>query len=223
MTSVIALDGPAASGKSTLAAKLAERLNIPYINTGNMYRAITYFALQSKLDLTKDCNEKVFKELLTGLKFEYHQNDEGKYEIVLNGVAPGAKLRSPEVAKFVSPVAALPVVRNFLTAIQRQCAAKTLVVMEGRDIGSVVFPDAQYKFFITASPLERARRRLAQAGEVKPGETLDSVAAAIAERDRIDSTRAVAPLKKADDAILIDNTDLQLEDVLSMVIARIKK
>ena len=117
----------------------------------------------------------------------------------------------------------MPVVRNFLTAIQRQCAAKTLVVMEGRDIGSVVFPDAQYKFFITASPLERARRRLAQAGEVKPGETLESVAAAIAERDRIDSTRAVAPLKKADDAILIDNTDLQLEDVLSMVIARIKK
>ena len=81
MTSVIALDGPAASGKSTLAAKLAERLNIPYINTGNMYRAITYFALQSKLDLTKDCNEKVFKEFLTGLKFEYHQNDEGKYEL----------------------------------------------------------------------------------------------------------------------------------------------
>jgi len=218
---VIAIDGPAASGKSTIAALLADKLHIPYINTGNMYRAITMYALDSAIDLKTDCNNETFKALLDTLKLDYIKTDSGDYELQVNGILPGPKLRSPEVAAFVSPVATLSVVRDWLKKLQHDSVKLGLIVMEGRDIGTVIFPDAQFKFFLTATPEERARRRLAQAGETFTGATLDSVARDIAERDHIDSSRAIAPLKAADDADIVDTTKMTIDDVINYLAGRV--
>lgn len=219
---VIAIDGPAASGKSTVAALLAARLHVPYINTGNMYRAITMYALDSGIDLRTDCTDETFVSLLKTLKLGYSKTDSGNYELELNGNLPGPKLRSPEVAVFVSPVAALPVVRNWLKDLQHDSVKLGLIVMEGRDIGTVIFPDAKFKFFLTATPEERARRRLAQAGETFDGATLESVAHDIAERDRIDSSRAVAPLKAAPDAEIVDTSNMTIDEVINYLSGRIE-
>ena len=219
---VIAIDGPAASGKSTIAALLAARLHIPYINTGNMYRAITMYALDSGIDLKINCSNEVFASLLKTLTLTYTKTTSGDYELDLNGSCPGSKLRSPEVAAFVSPVAALPVVRDYLKELQRDSVKLGLIVMEGRDIGTVIFPDAKFKFFLTATPEERARRRLAQAGETFDGATLESVARDIAERDRIDSSRAVAPLKPATDAEIVDTSNMTIDEVINYLAGRIK-
>lgn len=219
---VIAIDGPAASGKSTIAALLAARLNIPYINTGNMYRAITMYALDSGIDLKISCTDEVFASLLKTLTLTYTKTASGNYELELNGSCPSSKLRSPEVAAFVSPVAALPVVRDYLKELQRDSVKLGLIVMEGRDIGTVIFPDAKFKFFLTATPEERARRRLAQAGETFDGATLESVARDIAERDRIDSSRAVAPLKPAPDAEIVDTSNMTIDEVINYLAGRIK-
>ncbi len=218
---VIAIDGPAASGKSTIAGLLADRLGIPYINTGNMYRAVTYYAIQQGLGLS-DCSEEKLSTVLKQIKLDYVKAASGQYEIMLNGEFPDAKIRTPEVASLVSPVAALPNVRAWLIDKQREFARLGRIVMEGRDIGTVIFPGAQYKFFLTASPEERARRRLAQDGESPDGATVESVAKAIAERDLLDSTRKTAPLKKAADAILIDTGGMSIEQVIEQILRYIK-
>lgn len=218
---VIAIDGPAASGKSTIAALLATKLHIPYINTGNMYRAISMYALDSGIDLKTECSNEVFAPLLDTLKLDYIQTVSGDYELQLNGILPGSRLRSPEVAAFVSSVAALSFVRDWLKKLQHDSAKLGLIVMEGRDIGTVIFPDAEFKFFLTASSGERARRRLAQAGETFDGATLESVARDIAERDRIDSSRAIAPLKPAADAEIIDTTCMTIDEVINHLARRV--
>lgn len=218
---VIAIDGPAASGKSTIASMLAARLHIPYINTGNMFRAITMYALDSGIDLNDKCDDEIFTPLLADLELGYEKTSSGDYELRINGNDPGQRLRSPEVAAYVSPVATVPVVREYLKKIQRESAKLGLVVMEGRDIGTVIFPDAAYKFFLTATPEERARRRLAQDGETFDGATLESVARDIAERDRIDSSRAIAPLKPAEDAEIVDTTPMSIDEVIEYLARRI--
>jgi len=218
---VIAIDGPAASGKSTIAALLAAKLHIPYINTGNMYRAITMYALDSGIDLETECTNEVFSPLLDTLKLDYIQTASGDYELQVNGILPGSKLRSPEVAAFVSPVATLAFVRDWLKDLQRDSAKLGLIVMEGRDIGTVIFPDAAFKFFLTATPEERARRRLAQAGETFDGATLESVARDIAERDHIDSSRAIAPLKPAADAEIVDTTCMTINEIIDYLSRRV--
>ncbi len=218
---VIAIDGPAASGKSTIAALLAAKLHIPYINTGNMYRAITMYALDSGIDLETECTNEVFAPLLDTLKLDYIQTASGDYKLQVNGILPGSKLRSPEVAAFVSPVATLSFVRDWLKDLQRDSAKLGLIVMEGRDIGTVIFPDAAFKFFLIATPEERARRRLAQAGETFDGATLESVASDIAKRDHIDSNRAIAPLKPAADAEIVDTTQMTIDEVINYLARRI--
>lgn len=218
---VIAIDGPAASGKSTIASMLAAKLHIPYINTGNMFRAITMYALDSGIDLNEKCDDEIFAPLLANLQLGYEKTVSGDYELRVNGNNPGPRLRSPEVAAYVSPVATVPVVREYLKKIQRESAKLGLVVMEGRDIGTVIFPDAAYKFFLTATPEERARRRLAQDGETFDGATLESVARDIAERDRIDSSRAIAPLKPAEDAEIVDTTPMSIDEVIEYLARRI--
>ena len=218
---VIAIDGPAASGKSTIASMLAAKLHIPYINTGNMFRAITMYALDSGIDLNEKCDDQIFAPLLVNLKLGYEKTSSGDYELRINGNDPGSRLRSPEVAAYVSPVATVPVVREYLKKIQRESVKLGLVVMEGRDIGTVIFPDAAYKFFLTATPEERARRRLAQDGETFDGATLESVARDIAERDRIDSSRAIAPLKPAEDAEIVDTTPMSIDEVIEYLARRI--
>lgn len=215
---VIAIDGPAASGKSTVAALLAKRLNIPYINTGNMYRAITWKMLKLGIKFSAD-DETDIVDLLAGTKLVYLKNADNGFELMLDGTAIDDAIRAPEVAGSVSLVAAMPAVRKWLLERQRRMAELGLIVMEGRDIGTVVFPEAEYKFFVTAAPKVRAWRRLRQSGETFDGATLDSVARDIAERDRIDSTRVIAPLCQAEDAYLVDTTELTVEQVVEQIIA----
>ncbi|MFA7229800.1 MAG: (d)CMP kinase [Victivallaceae bacterium] len=216
---VIAIDGPAASGKSTIAGLVAEKLHIPYINTGNMYRAVALQALRDQIDLKK-CSDVLLAPTLHSLRIEYARTAQGNFEIKLNGGFPGAEIRSPEVASYVSQVAALPSVRDWLKEKQREFAELGWIVMEGRDIGTVIFPDAEFKFFLTATPEERARRRLAQDGENFDGATLESVTKSIAERDRIDSTRDIAPLKPAEDAIILDTTGLGINQVVEIILEK---
>ncbi len=218
---VITIDGPAASGKSTIANAIAERLNIPYVNTGNMYRAVTWYALKNGIDSSK-LTDADLAPVLTTLQLDYVANDSGKYEIRVNGEFPGEALRAPEVTALTSPLSAIPAVRAYLLGRQRDFAGLGLIVMEGRDIGTVIFPNARYKFFLSASPQERARRRLCQNGEVVDGATLESVAREIAQRDLQDSTREIAPLKQAADAVAVDSTGLEITQVVNLILDRIR-
>ena len=216
---VIAVDGPAASGKSTLARNLADRLGILYVNTGSLYRAVALKALRLGIN-TKDA--AALSAMLDQTSLCYAKDADGKLDIELDGTFPGQALRSAEVAKGASDVATVPEVRAWTLEIQRDTAKENTIVMEGRDIGTVVFPDAKYKFFLSASPLARAKRRLAQDGETVDGATLESVAAEIAARDKQDSERAVAPLKQAADAIAVDNSDWTIEQTLDYICSQIK-
>ena len=214
---VIAIDGPAASGKSTVAGLLARRLGAVYVNTGNMFRAVTLAALREGVP----CEEEALAQMLTHTRIRYAAAPGGEYELELNGEFPGAALRAPEVAALVSPVAAVGCVREYLKKLQREFAGQGLIVMEGRDIGTVIFPNAKWKFFVTATPEERARRRLAQSGENFDGATLEEVAKGIAERDRIDSQRAIAPLKPAPDAEIVDTTGMSIDEVVEMLAMKV--
>lgn len=218
MSRCIAIDGPAASGKSSIAKRIAERMNLAYVNTGSLYRAVALAAFQAGRDLASLALERSF---LDKLKLEYVESAPGVWELKLNGEFPGAALRTPEVAAGASLVAGQPAVRDYLLDVQRGFAGERYIVMEGRDIGTVIFPDADFKFFVTASPEERARRRLAQSGETPDGATLAEVAREIAARDKQDSERAVAPLKPAPDAELIDTTGMTLDQAVETVYGRI--
>lgn len=215
-SNVIAIDGPAASGKSTVARRLAEKFGIAYVNTGSLYRAVALAARRDGRDLSA-----LTLDFLKTLHLEYAPGLDGGYDLKLNGRFPGNELRSAECAQGASLVAAQPVVRDYLLDVQRSFAGTRRIVMEGRDIGTVIFPDARFKFFVTATPEERARRRLAQAGENPDGATLAGVAREIAARDLQDSTRAVAPLKPAPDAELIDTTGRSIDDVVEWISRRI--
>lgn len=222
LKNVIAIDGPAASGKSTVAQKVADKLGGYYISTGNMYRAITLYLMQNRLDLNSELPAGKIDSILKNLDLSFCRNEYGKLTLTINGETADSSIRSPEVAKHVSKIAAMKNVRNWLTDRQRSLSSLGLVIMEGRDIGTVIFPDAKYKFFITASPEVRAKRRLAQAGETPEGSTVASVAREIADRDEMDSKRKIAPLKKADDAVFIDSSEMTVEDVVNHIASFIK-
>ena len=216
---VIAIDGPAASGKSTVASHLARLLSIPYVNTGSMYRAVTYAVLENKVD----CNDtEAMAELLDSIKLDYSADEEGNFSLSLNGRFLKDELVTPEVNAAVSHVAAVVAVREKLKTLQRSLAEKQRIVMEGRDIGSVVFPDARWKFFVTASPEVRAKRRLDQSKENYSSATLEEIAKSIAERDRIDSERPVAPLKQCEDAVLVDSSNMNVEETVAFIAERIR-
>lgn len=216
----VAIDGPAASGKSTVARLLAGRIGGYYINTGDMYRTVSWVALQHGVDPV--ANPSGVVALLSDCDLRY-RIVEGVPTLFLNdAVVPQEAIRSPEVSAIVSPVAAIPEVREWMLDRQRECKEVGIVIMEGRDIGTVIFPDAKFKFFVTASPMERARRRLAQKGEVADGATLESVAADIARRDEIDSTRAVAPLRPAEDAVTIMTDGISAEEVADLLATAIR-
>ena len=218
MDKVIAIDGPSASGKSTLARNLSEALHIPYINTGSMFRATAWAA--ARRNIAWD-DEKALENMLRTLPMEYRQSAAGDFELFCDDTFPGEELRSTEIAAGASKVGTLLSVRAELKRLQQQMSKIGWIVMEGRDIGTVIFPEAQFKFFVTASPMERARRRLAQEGD-KAGGSLEEVAAAIAERDRQDSTRAVAPLKPAEDAELVDNSNMTYEETFNYIYNKVK-
>lgn len=218
----IAIDGPAASGKSTVARLLARKLGGFYINTGDMYRAITWVALERGLDPA--AAPDAVAALLADLELTYHLDAAGLPELLLNrSPVPQDRIRAPAVAAAVSHVAKIPAIRTWLLERQRDTRRLGLIIMEGRDIGTVVFPEAPFKFFVTASPEVRARRRLAQAGETAAGATVASVAAEIAERDRLDSTRAVAPLKPAPGAQIINTDPFTADDVAEQIAATVRR
>ena len=218
MDKVIAIDGPSASGKSSLAQTLSEKLHIPYINTGSMFRATALAAKERNISWE---DEKSLAEMLRNMIMEYRTNADGVFELCCDGVFPGEKLRSGEIAAGASKVGTHPAVRTELKRLQQEMKKLGWLVMEGRDIGTVIFPEAQFKFFVTASPLERARRRLIQEGD-KAGGTLEEVAAAIALRDEQDSNRPVAPLKPADDAEFVDNSNMTLEETFNYIYNKVK-
>ena len=217
MTLQIAIDGPAASGKSTVAKLLAARINGLYVNTGEMYRAVAAAAYKLNIDPEKNPQELV--KHLPEWTLEYKLDTEKDcLELYFNGEpVDHAFLRSKEVSDIVSQAAAIPEVRDWMLQKQRDCAKRPIIVMEGRDIQTVVLPNATYKFFITASPEERARRRLNQ-GDFKDGTTLAEVAAQIAMRDQIDSTREIAPLKPAPDALIINTDNMTPDEVVDKII-----
>ena len=218
----VALDGPAASGKSTVARLLAGVLGGYYINTGDMYRTIAWQCNVRGIDPDKAPEEVA--AMLQELELRYRIDAGNRPQLYLNGAAvPQSEVRSPATAAIVSQVARIPAVRQWLLERQRECTSLGIIIMEGRDIGTVIFPRAKYKFFVTASPMERARRRMAQPGEVPPGTTLEQVAAAIAERDRIDSTRPIAPLKPAEDAETIVTDGLDADAVTALIADRIRR
>ena len=221
MMNVIAIDGPAASGKSSVATAVAEALNAVHINTGSMYRAIGYKTVLAGIDPEKD--PETFAKVLSSVQMRFVRQGKGDPELEVDGEFPGEKLRTEAASAAASKVATIPAVRTRLVELQREMAGNDLLVMEGRDIGTVVFPDAKYKFFLTASPEERAKRRLLQDGFELDPELLRKTAEAIAERDRVDSTRAVSPLKQADDATLVDSSALTKEETVQQILALIRE
>ena len=216
----IAIDGPAASGKSTIAQAIAQKLDATYINTGEMYRSLTQCCMTEGIDPENETSKIV--ERLDAIDVSYKEVEGKSVLTCCNQVVDRASIRTPEITSKVSIVAKIPEVRKWMVERQRDSADVGLLVMEGRDIGTVVFPNAKWKFFLTASPEERARRRLAQDGEIPSGADLASVAKAIAERDEMDRNRKISPLKPADDAIMVDTTGLEIEQVLEKILSYVQ-
>ncbi|NNK59420.1 MAG: (d)CMP kinase [Flavobacteriaceae bacterium] len=220
---IIAIDGYSSTGKSTIAKQLAQTLEYIYVDSGAMYRAVTLYALQNGFikDDEFQIDEFVHDLHKVHLKFEFNP-DLGYSEIVLNGVNVEKDIRTLEVSNFVSQVSAIPEVRYQLVKIQRKLGEDRGVVMDGRDIGTVVFPDAELKIFMNASPEIKAKRRydelIARGDEVNFEEVLRNVR----ERDYIDSHRKDSPLIKAEDAIEIDNSDLTLEEQFDKIMGLVK-
>lgn len=209
----IAIDGHSSAGKSTMAKAIAKEFNYVYIDTGAMYRGATLYAMKERLIKNKVIDLSEFEHALERmyLCFRYNPSTECS-EMHLSGVNIEKEIRSMEVANNVSLVAKIPAVRTKLVAIQRRLAEGSGVVMDGRDIGTIVLPKAELKFFMTADPEVRAWRRLRELKEHGKKVTYDEVLENVLSRDRIDSERAVAPLKQAEDAVVIDNSNLTMEE-----------
>ena len=210
----IAIDGYSSTGKSTIAKRLAAALNYIYVDTGAMYRAVTLFALNSGLVSDKgDVDVEALIDKLSGIHLKFVPNKKtGRSDMFLNDENVEQEIRSMRVSAFVSPVAAIKEVREKLVKIQQEMGKDKGIVMDGRDIGTVVFPDAELKLFMTASPETRAARRYKELLEKGEEVTYAEVLKNVEERDRVDSTRTISPLTKAKDAIEFDNSDMGLEE-----------
>ena len=217
----IAIDGTAGSGKGTLAKQLAKKLGFGYLDTGAIYRSVAYYMVETGVDLSKGENiAKAVKKINFKVVFEDDGNGNKIQKNILNGTDLGEKIRTEEISLASSIVSQVKEVREFATKIQHEIASSFDVVVEGRDIGTVVLPNANYKFFLTASPQVRARRRLKQLNF--PEENFESILEEIVERDRRDMTRALSPLKAAEDAVYIDNSNQLPEETLKEMLSYIK-
>lgn len=206
---VIAIDGPAGAGKSTISKLIAKNLGINYIDTGAMYRAITYKCLKSGIDIND--RQKVV-DLCSRTEVNFVDNS-----IYLDGVRLGEEIRTLEVSSKVSDVAKIPQVREFLLEKQREIGKSSDVILDGRDVGTHIFPDTKYKFFLNASAQERGRRRYQELVDKGQTVVLEDIIEDIKKRDYIDSTREVAPLVKADDAIEVDSTSMTIDQVVTYI------
>jgi len=216
----VAIDGPAGAGKSSVARAVAGALGYVYIDTGAMYRAVAYRTLKAGLEVEQDA--AAIGELAGALKFEFRDSG-GEQHLFVDGEDVAEVIRTPEVGNLSSPVSAIPAVREHLVAAQRRMAGAGGTVMEGRDIGTVVLPEAEVKVFLTATPEERARRRQDQLRDMGMAQDFATILHDIIERDERDSTRAVAPLRKADDAVEVVSDGMTKEQVIARLCAIVRE
>ena len=215
----IAIDGPGGAGKSTIAKAVAKKLGIVYVDTGALYRTVGYFVRSKNVD-PKDA--EAVSALLPQISIEI-KYIEGAQHVFLNGEDLGDRIRTPEMSMYASAVSAIGNVRAFLLDTQRDIAKKNSVIMDGRDIGTVILPDAEVKIFLTASEECRARRRYNELLEKGVKATYEDVLREMNERDKNDSTRDIAPTAAAEDALLLDNSDLSFEESVDAVINIVKE
>ncbi|MAP55981.1 (d)CMP kinase [Altibacter sp.] len=208
----IAIDGYSSTGKSTVAKQLADWLGYVYVDSGAMYRAVTLYALQNEFIYNNELYVENLVAALPEISLEFKKSETGKAEMYLNGVNVAKAIRTMEVSEWVSPIATIPEVRRKLVKLQHAMGEHKGVVMDGRDIGTVVFPNAELKIFMNASARERAGRRFKELQERGDKVTFEEVLENVTERDRIDTTREDSPLRKAKDAIEIDNSEMNLDD-----------
>lgn len=216
---VVAIDGPAGAGKSTIARLVAKKLNFLYLDTGAMYRALTLKVMQEKIN-PQDKNKVV--EIAKKISLDLKNNSDGTIQVFLDGQDVSREIRDTSVTKIVSDVSKIPGVRKVMVEMQRKISHKSNSVLEGRDIGTVVFPDAKYKFYLDAHIDERVKRRHKELIEQNKKVEKELVARDLTNRDTIDSTREVGPLKKAEDAIYVDTTNLNIDQVVEKVFSYIK-
>ena len=211
---IVAIDGPAGAGKSSLSKMLAEKLEISYIDTGAMYRASAIYALESGVDPTVN-SDKLRKLLETiEIDFKYENN---RQKIYLNEVDVSVEIREPNISSYASAISAIPFVRDKLVEMQRKLAAGKSVLMDGRDIGTNVFPNADIKIYLTAATETRAKRRHLELQEKKDKSTYEQVLDEMIKRDENDKSRDYAPLKQAEDAILVDTTSYTLQESFDLM------
>lgn len=220
---IIAIDGYSSTGKSTLAKTLAKVLGYTYIDTGAMYRAVSLHALQSAYVSESTINEKALIADLNHIQISFTLGEASNSVVCLNGVQVESEIRGMEVSNCVSRISAIPEVRSFLVNQQQEMGAKKGVVMDGRDIGSVVFPHAELKLFMTAKEEIRAQRRYDELRSKGVHVDLESVKSNIAERDYRDTNRKIAPLIQVDDAIVLDNSTLTPEEQLDWVLEKVQQ
>jgi len=218
---IIAIDGHSSCGKSTLAKDLAKHFSYNYIDTGAMYRAVTLYVIENNLFTGKKIKEEELKKAFDSGKikigFQYNQETK-KSETLLNGKNVENEIRGIEVSNLVSPVAVIPFVRHELVALQRKMGKEGGIVMDGRDIGTNVFPNADLKIFLTADAEIRAERRYKELTEKGQNVSYEEILENVEERDHIDSTRATNPLRQAEDAVLLDNSHISIEEQLQNAI-----
>lgn len=218
---IIAIDGFSSSGKSTMARRLASAIGYRYIDSGAMYRAVTLFALEAGMiapDGTPDVDAIV--AALPYINIDFEVMPDGTQHTTLNGVDVETEIRRLRVSNAVSPVAAIPAVRHALVAMQKAMGEKKGIVMDGRDIGTVVFPDAELKIYVDASAETRAQRRFKEMVDKGAQVSYEDVLANVVHRDHIDTTREESPLRRADDAIALDNSDMTIDEQDSWLLER---
>ena len=216
----VAVDGPSGAGKSTLAKAAASKLGIVYVDTGAIYRSIGYYVYTKGID-PKDAQAVI--AILPELDIQMCYGEDGVQRMILNGEDVSTQIRLPEMSMYASAVSAIPEVRTFLLEMQRQIACRTSVIMDGRDIGTVVLPNAEVKIFLTASAEIRAQRRMKELEQRGTPQPFAEVLQQIVERDWADSHREAAPLKQAEDAVLLDTGALDFEESLDALIAIIRE
>lgn len=215
---IIAIDGFSSCGKSTFAKQIAQNLQYLFIDSGAMYRAVTLAFVQHGIIENGKVDSEKYSQILSQIEVSFTlNNSKGIYEITLDGNVVENDIRKPEIANLVSIVAAIPEVRERMVELQRKLGDKKGIVMDGRDIGTVVFPNAELKIFMTADPVIRAERRLKELVEKGINITLNEVLDNIKERDHLDQTRDVSPLRKADDAIILDNSHMTVKEQMAWV------
>ena len=216
---IVAIDGPAATGKSTSAKKVSRELGFTHLDTGAMYRCVTLSVLRNQITLD---NESALSQLLDGLDIRLKKLDD-ELVVYLNGEDVSDEIRKAEVTSYVSTVSALSQVRNALVRIQRNIAKNQDCVVEGRDIGTIVFPDAEFKFFLVADDFVRAQRRQLDLIAIGEEKSIAVLVEEIRQRDFLDSKRSNSPLCKADDAIEIDTSKMTFDEQVAFMVSRVKK